>query len=176
MNYMDSPWKLREDEYGEYYFRYIENVILENPIDQIIENQKELESIVHNITEEDWLYRYQPEKWSLGEVVLHILDTERVFMYRALRSARHDTTPMPGYDQDEFIKHYGGNLERHQIIEEYAAQKRATISTLIGLNKQELDFVGSASGFPLSARAAAWILAGHEMHHLGVIRERYLSE
>ena len=108
-------------------------------------------------------------------IVGHVADTERVFAYRALRFARADTTPLPGFDQDGFVAAAGFDRRSlADLAEEFAGVRKATLKLLGSFDEAALDRVGMASGHPMSVRAAAWVIAGHERHHVRVLRERYL--
>lgn len=124
----------------------------------------------------DWDYRYAVGKWTRKESFLHIIDTERVFTYRALRIARGDQTPMAGFDQDLFV----ANSEISQrsgadLIAEYQAVRQATIAFFQSLSTEMWSRMGVASGNDLSVRAAAYIIAGHELHHINLFLDRYAN-
>ena len=123
-----------------------------------------------------WNYRYAEGKWSIKEVMLHVLDTERIMTYRALRIARNDKTPLPGYEQDDYIPYTDAeNRSPASIIEEYKAVRGATISMFSNFNDEMLSRVGTASGNPFTPRALGYIIAGHELHHMQIIRQRYFA-
>ena len=119
-------------------------------------------------------HRYAAGKWSVAEVVGHLADAERVFSYRALRIARGDETPLPGFDENAYVP--AGRFDRRPIadvVDEFTAVRHATLALLRGLPEDTLTRTGTASGYAVSARALAWIIAGHELHHRAVLRERY---
>ena len=118
---------------------------------------------------------YASGKWSVKEVVGHMADTERVFAYRDLRFARADATPLPGFEQNGYVEAAGfGRRTLADLAEEFADVRKATLKLLAGLDEAALRRSGVASGHPMSVRALAWVLAGHERHHVRVLRERYL--
>jgi hypothetical protein len=122
-------------------------------------------------------YRYAPGKWSVKEVVGHLGDTERIMAYRALRIARGDATPLPGFDENAFVR--GADFDRRtlgSLVDEWVAVRQTTLALLRPLDAEALQRIGSASGHPVSVRALAYIMAGHVTHHLGVLQTRYLAE
>lgn len=124
---------------------------------------------------EKWDYRYGEGKWSIKEVLIHILDTERIFAYRALRISRNDKTPLQGFEQDDYVPFY--NVENRSItslIDEYDALRRSTIAMFQNFDDAMLERMGTASEHPVSVRALGYMIAGHEIHHLRILRERYL--
>jgi uncharacterized damage-inducible protein DinB len=132
--------------------------------------------LLEKIPESKALYRYAPAKWSIKEVLGHLADSERVFAYRALRFARGDTTPLPGFDEQVYAP--AGRFDERSVADlgaELGAVRRATIALFGGLDEEALARRGTANGTEVSVRALAYIIAGHELHHLTVLRERYLS-
>lgn len=118
--------------------------------------------------------RYEPGKWSVREVLVHLADTERVFAYRALRMARGDPTPLPGFEQDDYV--VTADLEHRpytDIEAELRAVRTATVALFRGLSDEALLRTGSASGGTFTPRGIAWIIVGHELHHRSVLTERY---
>ena len=120
-------------------------------------------------------HRYAPGKWSIKEVVGHLCDSERVFAYRAMRFARNDPTPLPGFEQDDYVR-WGGFDERElrELCDELEHQRRSTIELFRGMDEAALARRGTASGAAITVRALPFIIAGHERHHGQVLRERYL--
>jgi hypothetical protein len=120
-------------------------------------------------------HRYAPDKWSVAEVLLHVIDDERIYAYRALRIARSDPTELPGFDQDLFAAHSAADQRTAEsLLDEHAAVRRATLTLFAGLPDAAFTRRGVANGAPVSVRALAYHIAGHEVHHLNVLRERYL--
>jgi hypothetical protein len=119
-------------------------------------------------------HAYATGKWTVKEVVGHINDSERVFAYRALRFARGDTTELPGFDQDTFMA--GSNFKSRtmdDLLEEMWSVRAATLSLAKNLPESAMSRRGTASGSPVTVRALLYIIAGHELHHLGILKERY---
>ncbi len=120
---------------------------------------------------------YAPGKWTLIESLLHTIDSERVFAYRLLRAARGDQTPLPGYEQDDWVPLSGAAGRRlTDIVAEFGTVRAATLSLLAPLDQAALARRTVASGHDISARALAWVIAGHVEHHLRLTRDRYLAE
>ena len=108
---------------------------------------------------------------------MHVMDTERVFAYRALRFARNDLQNLAGFEQDDYVAASGVNgRDVNSILDEYASVRAATVSLFESLPEEALTRAGEANGSTLSVRAAVWDIAGHELHHLNIIKERYLGE
>lgn len=119
-------------------------------------------------------HAYAPGKWTVAEVVQHVIDTERIFQARVLRIARGDATPLPGFDQDPYVA-AAAPRPLAALAGELDRLRASTLDVVGSLTDADLLRTGTASGARLSARAAAWIVAGHERHHLDVLRERYLT-
>ena len=119
-------------------------------------------------------YRYPPGKWSVRQVVLHLSDTERIMAYRALRFARGDATPLPGFEEEAYAAASGADaVPLAELVAGLADVRRATIGLLRQLSPEAWMRRGTASNAPFSVRALAWVMAGHVVHHLDVLRERY---
>lgn len=135
-----------------------------------------LRELVRGVSAEQALRGYEPGKWSLLESLLHVADAERVFSYRALRIARGDTTPLPGFEQDDWVPNSGANRRTlADILTELEAIRAASLALFDSLDDEAVLRVGTASGNPVSVRALVWITAGHFAHHLELTRTRYLG-
>jgi hypothetical protein len=162
-------------ELAPYYARYLEAVPDGDLLVLLEEGAEEVLNLLRAFGEERGGHRYAPGKWSVKEVVGHVTDTERVFAYRALRFARADDTPLPGIDQDRFVAAAGFDRRTlADLAEEFVEVRKATVKLLAGLDAPALKRRGTASGYPMTVRAAAWVIAGHEQHHAQILRERYL--
>lgn len=163
------------DEFAPYYGTYI-NKVADGDIVATLKSQiGPTLAFLRSIPEDRAGHRYAEGKWSIREVVGHMSDAERIFAYRALRIARADTTPLPGFDENEFVKR--SRLDDRQyasLVDEYEAVRAATIALYDGLFPEEWTRHGTASGKAVSTRALAWITAGHELHHVEVLKTRYL--
>lgn len=166
----------RADEHAPYYARYIDQVPEGDLIATLRASATELQSLLAGLRAGEGDFRYAPGKWSIKDVVQHVSDTERIFAYRLLRIARGDTTPLAGFDQDPYVATAdAGRRSIAELVEEHAAVREATIQLLRQLDDAALARAGTASENPVTARALAWIIAGHERHHLNILRTRYLD-
>ena len=139
------------------------------------ESLKATSDFILSLPEDKLSYRYAEGKWTVREVLQHVSDDERIYAYRALRFARGDVTELPGFEQDSYAAHSGANgRDIRGILAEFATVRRATISLFEGLDRDALLRVGVADGKVMSVRAAAYHIAGHELRHVQIIRERYL--
>ena len=167
--------KPKPDEYAPYFQNYIDSASEENIVKSLEDQLCESVSYFDNLNESEFDYRYAPGKWSIKEVIVHVLDTERIFNYRALRFSRKDTTPLPGFEQDEYIKNTDWKYYPiKSIIEEYELVRKHSIVLFNNMTEEMLNQSGMANGMSLSVRAIPFIIAGHERHHLNVIKSKYL--
>jgi len=163
-----------EGEYSSYYEGYINQVPGDNFLEILKNALPQTVSYLESLPLEKWDYKYAPGKWTIKELMLHIIDTERVFSYRAMRVARNDKTPLPGFEQDDFVPNSNAsNRSGESIIEEYKALRNSTIQLYQNFSNEQLNRKGTASGFPVSSLALGFITAGHEAHHLRILKERY---
>jgi hypothetical protein len=164
------------DEYFEYYGTYISLVPDGNIRDHLRTQLSETVSLLSGVSDAKAAKAYGAGKWTLKESVLHMSDAERVFSYRMLRISRGDETPLPGFDQDNWVPHSCAN-ERTltNLVAEFAAVRASTLALADSISPDGWLRKGTASGHTISARALAYIAAGHERHHFKIIRERYLT-
>jgi uncharacterized damage-inducible protein DinB len=135
-----------------------------------------MRALLANVDDETFHRGYAPGKWTLAESLLHVADVERVFAYRLLRIARGDTTPLPSFDHDAWVPLSGAsNRNIAGILTELDAVRTASLVLIRSLDDAAIARVGTASGNPVSARALAWMIAGHFAHHLELTRTRYLG-
>jgi len=145
-------------------------------LDHLAENAKTTAAFMQSLTAQQLEYRYAPDKWTIKEILAHIIDDERIYAYRALRFARNDATELPGFDQDTYAMYSGANSRSmSSLLDEFATVRSATISLFENLPEEAMTRRGIASGNVMSVRAATYHIAGHELRHLNVIRERYLG-
>ena len=162
------------DEYDPYYERYIGRVPSGAVLERLAWQQEEVAAAFGSLDEPTAQHRYAPGKWSVKEVLGHLTDAERVFTYRALRFARADATPLPGFDENAYVPAAGfDRREVGSLLAEWRAVRSATLALFEGLDAAAWLRRGTASEVPASVRALAYITAGHTDHHLGVLRERY---
>ncbi|MCQ6561266.1 DinB family protein [Paenibacillus mendelii] len=165
------------EEYDTSFERYVELVPEGNIQDLLIQSLQNTIAVFTTVTEDRANYRYAPGKWSLKEVLGHITDNERIMSYRLLRIARGDKTPLAGYDQDILMS--GASFDTcslSDLLEEYTVVRRATLTLLRGLSEEAWSRSGVVNGSESSAAAWAYIIAGHELHHMNVIHDKYLNE
>ena len=161
-------------EYNPYYARYVGLVPDGDILDTLHQQGGETVELLRGIGEEKSTHAYAPGKWTIREVVGHVLDTERVFAYRALAFARGDRNALPGFDEKVWASGSNANdrsLDDH--LDDFIVVRAATLALFRGFGAPELARTGVASDNPVSVRALAWMIAGHELHHVTVLRERY---
>ena len=160
-------------EYAPYYHTYI-GPIEDQDVMGLLRTQANAFDPLRSLSNPDAAYRYGPDKWSVKEVIGHVTDAERVFSYRMLRIARGDQTPLAGFDQQPYVE--AANFDRHSIatlIDAFQTVRAATISLASELDDVAWRRMGTASGFPVSVRALAYIAVGHAAHHIEILRDRY---
>lgn len=165
-----------KNEYAPYYETYVSQV-LGNDILTILEAQRlQIAQLFAARSERDGNFRYAPGKWTVKEVLGHVSDTERIFAYRALRIARGDQTPLPGFEQEGYVQK-GNFAERTltNIGEEFAAVRAATLALFRSLSEEAWKRHGTASEYEVTVHALAYIIGGHETHHRRILEERYFS-
>ena len=164
-------------EASEYYFTYIDQVGEHEDICDLLESQgREAIALFRGVSDEQSLHRYAPGKWSIREVVGHINDTERLFIFRAFWFARGFDSPLPSFDQHIAIAHAGADARSWTShIDEFAHLRAATVAFFRHLPADAWDRRGVASGNPFSVRALAYVGAGHLAHHLRILRQQYLA-
>lgn len=162
------------DEYGEFYQGYINLVDSDNVIQMLIQQGQQVYTIIQKITPGEASYRYADDKWSVQEVFGHLADTERIMAYRALCISRGEQKSLPGYDQDNYVREADFNQRSLQNLSaEYDALRNANISMFSSFNKEQIQRKGTANNTTVSVRALAYIIAGHEKHHLNILEEKY---
>lgn len=162
-------------EYNSYYGKYL-SLVPEGDVVATLSSQLDRTlSFLRGLSEEQADSRYAPDKWSVKEVVGHMIDSERIFGYRALRFARNDQTPLPGYEQDDYVRAGNfGSRSMRDLADEFEQVRRANLSLFRPLDDEAWLRLGTANDAEVSVRALAYILAGHETHHMQIIREKYL--
>ncbi len=161
--------------YTEMYMKWLPNdgLILQH----LEDNFYAVRDFISSLPPNKLLYRYLPDKWSIKEILVHIVDDERIFSYRALRFARNEKANLIGFDQDSYAFHSNAD-ERplENIFEEYEAVRKATIALYKGLPEEAFDRMGHGTGTfnDATVRALLFHIAGHEQHHINLIKEHYL--
>jgi len=163
-------------EYAPYYGRYVA-LVPEDDVLAFLDTQKRAtQALLKEVGEERGGHRYAPDKWSIKQVVGHLTDAERVFAYRALVISRSDRTPQAGFEQDDWVtKANHDQRPLADVAAEFAAVREATLSLGRSFSDEMWGRTGVASDCSFTARALLFIIAGHEVHHVGVLRERYLT-
>ena len=171
-----EPGRPAATEYDRYYDPIVA-LVPDQPILEVLEEQRhEIMGFLGSLDKATADYRYGPEKWSVKEVLGHVVDTERIFGARALCFARGEKKPLPPFEQDEYVTSAG--FDRRSLAcssREFETVRRSTESLFDGFDEEQLSRDGIANEVQLSARAVAYIVAGHAAHHMAVIRERYLG-
>ncbi|MBX3084884.1 MAG: DinB family protein [Anaerolineae bacterium] len=163
------------DEYGEFYAGYIKRVPEGSDLLALLATQPDdLRALLSSQTDAQASVRPAPTEWSVKEVIGHVNDTERIFAYRTLRIARGDTTPLPGFEQDDYVRNTNFNLRAlADLLSEFELQRRANLLCFKPLTDAEIDRRGTASGLPVSVRALLHIMAGHVLHHYESLKVDY---
>jgi hypothetical protein len=162
-------------EFAPYYNNYVKLVPEGDLLAQLEKQGAETQKLLRALDEKKSEHRYEPGKWSIREVVGHLSDAERVFTYRALRFARADATALPGFDQDVWAKTTNAHSQTLvSLLDDFRALRAATITLFGGFDAAAWDRTGTASDNKVSVRALAWITSGHEIHHVNILKERYL--
>jgi hypothetical protein len=162
-------------EYAPYYERYISLVSGNDVLGALEEQRRQTLLFLSARTDADGEFRYAPGKWSLKELVGHVNDSERIMSYRALRIARGDTTPIEGFEQDDYVRNSPfGARSIEDLVEDYIAVRRATVSLLRNLDEAAWSRRGVANQNEVTVRALAYTIAGHELHHRKIVEEKYV--
>jgi uncharacterized damage-inducible protein DinB len=172
---MQKIQKPVEGEYAPYAITYIDLVPPDGlVIGHLQDNLHSTPGFIRSFPLEKLATPWKPGEWTIQEILLHILDTERIFCYRALRFARNDATGLAGFEQDAYVPYSAANQRTlASILEEYAAVRQSTLAFFESLNEAALVRSGQVGGNHVSVRALAWMIAGHELHHIHSIRENY---
>ncbi|GAB4512878.1 MAG: DinB family protein [Allomuricauda sp.] len=167
--------ELPTSEYNPFYHTYVMALGNVDLLDELRNGKQVLFSLLEEIPEEKLTYAYAEGKWTLAEALVHMLDTERIFQYRALCIARNDKSEFPGFDQDAYVPvSNANNRSKKDLINEYVAVRDSSITLFASLDEEALKRVGVASGSKMSVRALGFITSGHQAHHVRILRERYL--
>ncbi len=168
---------LKQTEFAPYYDKYIQLVEKQPLLEALESGIIDVLSLSEKITKfNKEKFSYLPEKWTAQELILHLIDAERIFCYRALCISRNDKTHFPGFEEDDYVKNsYGNQRSFDSIISEFIAVRNATISLFESFNEEQLLEIGTASSNPISVRATGFIIIGHQKHHFKILEERYLN-
>jgi hypothetical protein len=176
---MTNPLIQRPDEteYQPHFSRYIA-LVPEGEIVALLTTQNESTmALLRGLPESSGAFRYAPDKWSIKELVAHLSDAERIFAIRALRFARRDETPLPGFEENDYVR--AGGFDAYPLADLAAGfenVRRSTVSLFKLMSSEASKRRGKANGAEISVRALAYVIAGHEIHHVNVLRTRYLED
>lgn len=167
--------QLLPTEYALFYVNYIAMVDEVELLDDLEISVHEFIKFVQNIPMDKYDYRYAEGKWTIKDIIQHLIDSERIFAYRALRIARNDKTPLPGFEENDYAAIAGGSERSiRDLLTELAIVRQATISLFKTFSEEVLLRTGIASGYDISVRALGFIIIGHQKHHQKIFQERYL--
>ena len=162
-------------EYAEYFFPYISVLGDVTLIEELEISLHEFIRFVQNIPMDKFDFRYAEGKWTIKEIIQHVIDTERIFAYRALRISRNDQTPLPGFDENAYVNNTQANDRNLQdLLTELSAVRHSNIFLFKSFSNEQLERTGIASNAGISVRAIGFIMIGHQKHHQKVFEERYL--
>ncbi len=174
MKATDIPSK----EYAPFYANYIQSSESEYTLIEELEiSVHRLIKFVQNIPMDKFDYRYAEGKWTIKDILQHLIDAERIFAYRALRFARKDGTPLPGFEENSYVvSAHATNRSIQDLLTELAVVRQATLSLFKTFSEDDLQEIGTASNHPMSVRALGFVIIGHQNHHQRIFQERYLEE
>jgi hypothetical protein len=162
------------EEFPLFYKGYVDTV----SDDVLTELERQIESfpaMLRNVPPEKASFAYAEGKWTIKELAGHVIDTERIMAYRALRFARNDATPLPGFDENNYVSNaHFADRSLESLAEEFAALRKANMYLIRSLNEIEIDRSGISNEKPISVRALIYIMAGHVNHHAAILKQRYL--
>jgi hypothetical protein len=162
-------------EFLPYYGRYIDLVAPGDVISTLAAQMSDTQALLRGLPASVGKYRYAPDKWSVNEMVGHLLDAERIFSTRALRFARRDSTPLPSFEQDDYVRNAAfDDFPLGELAAEWENLRRSTVLFFSHLTEEAWTRRGIASGGEVTVRALAYIIAGHELHHRQILQTRYL--
>jgi len=167
---MNRPQTQEYPEWGNTYIRLVEGDVIEILTKQATEFAEFINSLVEKAD-----YAYAPGKWTIKELIGHIVDTERILVFRLLSFARGEKVALPGFEEDDYVA--AANFQDRSLFsfaEEFTLLRKANLYLINSLNEDELNVIGNANGKQMSVRSLVYILAGHIIHHTNVIKERYL--
>ena len=168
--------QLDTSEYHSYYAPYIQALGAVDLLPALKEGQDQMTEFIAALPNGKLQHAYADGKWSVAEVLMHLIDTERIFQYRALRFARNDKTALPGFDQDHYVPEaMAATKAKAQLLDEFNAVRNASIALFTSFSDEMLMRWGTASNAKMSVRALGYIISGHQAHHLKVLNERYLD-
>ena len=167
--------QLSKNEYSRFNAPYIESLDNVNLIEELEICLHDFIKFVQNIPMDKFDYRYAEGKWTIKDIIQHIIDAERIFAYRALRISRKDMTPLPGFEENSYVDNTNANARNIQgLLTEMATVRESTLLLFKSFTQEQLQLIGIASDNAISVRAIGFIIIGHQKHHQRVFKERYL--
>ena len=169
--------QIKSTEYALFYANYLNQVSEENTLLEELEFSLQiLIQFFQSIPLDKIDYRYAEGKWTIKDILQHLIDTERIFAYRALRIARKDQTPLPGFEENDYADNaFANQRELNDLMDEFKVVRQSTIHLFRTFTDEQLAFLGTASDKLISVRAIGYIISGHQKHHINVFKERYLG-
>lgn len=163
------------DEYGTFFGRYV-NEVSEDVLAELEDQLPEVGNFLYSIPADKHNFAYAEGKWTVKELVGHLIDTERIMAYRVLRFSRKDSTELPGFEENDFVLNSTFQTrEFTNLIDEFIAVRKSNLYLIKALGPEQLDLTGIASNNKVSVRALVYIIAGHFNHHIKILKERYLN-
>lgn len=167
--------QLPVNEYSEFLATYIKALDEVNLFEELEISLHDFIKFVQNIPMDKFDYRYADGKWTIKDIIQHIIDAERIFAYRALRISRNDKTPLPGFDENDYVENTNANGRSIQeLLTEFSAVRHSNLLLFKSFSEEQLTRIGIASNHPVSVRALGFLMIGHQKHHQRVFQERYL--
>ena len=167
--------QLPKNEYSRFNATYIESLDNVNLIEELEICLHDFIRFVHDIPMDKFDYRYAEGKWTIKDIIQHIIDAERIFSYRALRISRNDKTPLPGFEENDYVNNTDANSRTIQsLLTEMAAVRQSTLLLFKSFTEEQLQLMGTASEHQISVRAIGFVIIGHQKHHQRIFKERYL--
>lgn len=167
----------QSNEYPAYYQHYLDLVSGDNIIKSLGSQIMDIQAVISQIPEEKENFAYAKDKWTIKQVLGHIIDTERVLGYRAMRFARKDQTPLSGFDENKYVANAKFNEQSlYNLAHEFAIVREANLALWKQFGEEEMNQMGNANGIDVSVRAILFMIAGHATHHINVIKTKYLIE
>ncbi len=166
---------IQNDEYGEFYAGYIVRCYERPLMELLVTGRENVISLIESVSEEESFYRYDTGKWSVKEVLGHMIDTERIFSFRALALARGEKPELPGYDHNQYV--IEADFNRHSLknlVQQYRLVREATMALFSNFSEEELLRKGRVNQSGFSVRGLGYVIAGHELHHISILKEYYL--
>lgn len=174
LGWINMSFKIKDAP--EFYQGYIEQVLDAELIDALRDSSQNLVTLCGNLDETLALYRYEEDKWSIKDLIQHLIDAERVFCYRAMRFARNDQTELSGFDQDDYVKQvFADKFLLQDILDQFKNIRQCTLDLFSLFNETELEKKGMSNGVEMSVEMIGYIISGHTVHHHNIIKEKYLT-